>query len=156
MSARVRRAAQAFAREWRLHEDGAPVELSRLHERFTPVYVDLSTEGIVGAGMFVEDDQSGIALGRILIASSLSDAGRRLVYAHELGHFAAGHMASPVTSSLNSWQHDRDEREAWLAAAVLLIPTSAVRWGENVDEIAARCRVPVALAQMFHQAMAVR
>lgn len=155
MARRIVSAAKRFATEWSLHDDRLPVELSTLHDAFEPVYEDLTELEVLGYGAFVDCGDSG-AVGRVLIEQSLSEDDRRLVYAHEIGHFICGHLASPVTSEVNGWQHDRDEREAWLAAAVLLIPSSAVGWGENVDEVAAHCRVPAELVQMYHDAMVVR
>lgn len=153
MSARVRSAAAAFVREWSLHDGGLPVDLSVLHDHFAPVYLDLSSEGVLGTGVFLPGGNGDVTVGRIMIDEALSGFDRRLVYAHELGHFVAGHMASSVTSSLNSWQHDREERQAWIAAAVMLVPVEAFGWDETIDGIAESCGVPPELIALSRDGM---
>lgn len=153
MSKWILDAARDFVREWDLHQSGTPVDLSVLEDSFAPAYVDLTEQGILGYGLFLDDDASDAPMGTIFIEQELPRDDRRLVYAHELGHMVAGHSGTPVTSKLNSFQHDRNEREAWLAAAVLLIPPDVVSWDETIDSVAAACRVPEELVAMFHRSL---
>lgn len=150
MSSLVTRMAREFVDEWSLHEGGVPVDLGPLEDHFVPHYSDLSEQGVVGYGLFVDE------LGSIFIDEQLSDYERRLVYAHELGHYIAGHSASPVTSQLDDVQHSRDEREAWLVAAVLLIPPEAVEWDTSASDVAGSCRVPEWLVEMYYSMLVAR
>lgn len=75
---------------------------------------------------------------------------QRQAIAHELGHVLAGHT-SPLHLCTNTFVHHlahRQEREADLVAARLLIPPWALDHYTTIAELAAACDIPYELAAL--------
>jgi len=74
----------------------------------------------------------------IYVRDGLTYEERRMAIAHEVGHAILDHLGSHALYKIAPYFHTKDEREAWQAAAILLIPEHAiddsphVRWLERV------------------------
>lgn len=118
--------------------------------RFVPTLTDLRATGspafaLAPATGRVSDDRPAL----VYLDRSLSSLERRWSYAHEIGHVLCGHASSVPTLRVSEELHDRNEREAWEAAAVLLVPIEAFVEGQTVDGMAALCEVPPWLVQLY-------
>lgn len=133
----------------RLHDGGAPVDLSPLTESFAVFDTDFGESGVAAVGVppLAPGEPSPENPAGILIDARLSPAMRRLAYAHEIGHVACGHVGTLAAREINASWHDKQEEQAWEAAAKLLVPLSHFDQGETLEEIAAACRVPVGLVE---------
>jgi Zn-dependent peptidase ImmA (M78 family) len=100
-----------------------------------------------------------VVLGRpvvCIISADISTEMQRYVLAHEMGHLMAAHdqvvnlcWDGVIGHEIGSWMHQRQEKEADMAAALLLLPGRAINaCAADVDELAALCEVPLWLAEM--------
>jgi Zn-dependent peptidase ImmA (M78 family) len=96
---------------------------------------------------------------RIWLKATLSPAYKRAVIAHELGHWLCGHFDSGVglecctqPVGFAGWLIDRQERQAWHAAAKILIPWWVVNECDgDPEQIAAMADVPRWLVGMLRR-----
>lgn len=87
------------------------------------------------------------------INARVSDTYQRLAIAHEMGHVLNGdasaiHFCSPTGGSFAGWLRNRQERQASIAAARILIPDWALGDAETIQEIASLCEVPDELVKL--------
>lgn len=89
------------------------------------------------------------------INADISPGIQRGVIAHELGHVLCRHdltldFVLPRTryADFANWIDQRQEREAWLVAAILLIPDQLVLSGYSAEELAALCHCSTSLAEV--------
>lgn len=144
--------ARRFASERGLHNGDVPVELAILHDEFQVIYADLSQERVLGYAMFPPSGVVSRAFpARVYIDEGLDRRDRGYVFAHELGHYIAGHLMSARTTELCPDTGDAQEREAWTAAAAVLIPPYAIQYLDEgtIDELASICQVPVWMAERY-------
>jgi hypothetical protein len=139
----------------RLHVGGVPVSLDGLEDEYLVMEAELAGSGIaafalppIGGGIPCPAHPAGVGIDRAIAGDE-----RRIVYAHEVGHLLLGHVGSLALKEFSAAWHEKQEAQAWAAAAMLLIPTELCLGGETVEEIAARCRVPAGLAER-HPALA--
>lgn len=134
----------------RLHDADWPVDLTPLESEFVPILRQHMPEGVAG---FAVMPRSSHASKRdpafVVIDQARHKLERRLIYAHEVGHVVCGHPGTIRNLTVDDWFHDRQEIEAWTVAALLLIPIDAWGWGDPVEEVAARCGVPVWVAKKY-------
>ncbi len=142
----------SLIREYRLHENGVPVDLSPLSNLFVPVTaMEIGTPDFVvmpqGSG-----DLSMSRPAHIVLADD-HELPWRVRYAHEIAHALCRHTGSLRMIQVDGWFHDRQEREAWQLAAHLLIPSRVIYeggWSEwTMSDIAAACGVPEWLVEMY-------
>lgn len=110
----------AIAR-YRLHDHGTPVDLSPLQECCPITWTDLTATGLVGFCM-ADRPATDKHPAKIVLCESIDRRWRPIVYAHEAAHGLFGHRGSLAAASVDQWFHGRQERDAWAAAAQLLIP----------------------------------
>lgn len=88
----------------------------------------------------------GALIGRrargMLINADLPAPWQRFVMAHELGHVIAEHPGSFYLFSADNWMHHKQEREASIIAAHLLIPEWALSEYGAERDLTAACDVP--------------
>lgn len=87
------------------------------------------------------------------INSRVAEPFQRMAIAHEMGHLLNGdegdvHLCAMTGAGFTDWLRGRQERQATLAAARLLVPDWVLNDGGTLGEIAVRCRVPVELVQL--------
>lgn len=139
-------------REYNLHENDVPVDLSPLYDLFVPV-------SAVGLGLtdFVlmpkgDAPLSTLRPAHVVIADD-DDLPWSVRYAHEVAHAVCRHTGTLRLGRVDGWFHDRQEREAWQLAARLLIPTRLIYEGGfsdwTKDHIAAACGVPNWLVDLY-------
>lgn len=132
-----------------LHDEGVPVDLSPLKEEFVPLVEPIAEMGVRA---FAVPPKGGVVSldspACVVLDEEQPEALRRLYYAHEIGHVLCEHEGSLRTLAVNDWFHDRQEREAWEVASVLLIPTAQMV-GRTAAEVARACGVPTWLAEMY-------
>lgn len=133
----------------RLHDGGAPVDFAPLAERFVVIDADFGESGVAAVGVppLLPGDPSSANPAGILIDARIAGRLRRIAYAHEVGHIVCGHVGSLAAREINASWHDKQEAQAWEAAAMLLVPVEAFAWDATVDEIAAACDVPAGLVE---------
>lgn len=139
--------------EYDLHLAGAPVDLSPL-EAICPVATeDLSRLGIAGF-CYARTPATRETPATVVLCRSLTDSHRRIAYAHEVAHGLVAHSGAISLSDLDPWFHSQQEREAWLAAAMLLIPPlDRVQTAElTMEGLARACDVPVWLVELYARA----
>lgn len=138
--------AAAIAR-YRLHDHGVPVDLSPLQECCPVTWTDLTATGLVGFCM-ASRPATPDHPAQIVLCESIDPDVRTIVYAHEAAHGLFGHRGSLAAARVDRWFHDRQERDAWAAAAQLLIPpTVTLELIELTPEsLAEICGVPHAFA----------
>ncbi len=150
MRRRIAEAVDDLIDRHRLHDGGAPVDLSPLEGEFVPVVRELAGSGVRA---FAVPPKGGAATERspvhVVLDSGRHRLDRNVLYAHEVGHIVCGHLGSLRTLDAGDWWHDRDEREAWEVAAALLIPHEAFGWAETARDVARECRVPAWLVEMY-------
>src|SRR5688500_9073869 len=96
------RGAQRLIRERALHNTSLPVDLSMLYDEFQPVYDDLIPMHMLGHGMFPPSGKASPAFpARIIIDAGLEEDDRRLVYAHEIGHYTCGQIHIAKTTNIS-------------------------------------------------------
>lgn len=78
----------------------------------------------------------------IFLRRDLAEVDMRLAYTHEVMHAVLGHRGSISMRRIEPWFHDRDEREAWEATAIALIPEWSYRESLNVRWLARASKVP--------------
>ena len=95
----------------------------------------------------------------MVINEDVTDAIQRATMAHEIAHVLLGHTLgldlygprNQMASLLLEQIEVRQEREADMAAAVIMIPEHLLFECETVDEIMCRCHVPRRLAEVRWQ-----
>jgi Zn-dependent peptidase ImmA (M78 family) len=91
-----------------------------------------------------------------IISADISPEMQRYVMAHEMGHLMAAHdqvvnlcWNDVVGHEVGSWMHRRQEKEADMAAALLLMPGRAINTcGKDAAALAELCEVPRWLADL--------
>lgn len=138
------RRTRRFIADMNLHRT-VPVELWPLEDIFPIRRDDLAWLGC--DAMIVSPEMGWPAhhdnQARVVIDHAVSDHYLPTVYAHEIGHAICQHDGVSLLSPSN----DRKEREAWMVAAMLLIPNQVVITLRDQEAIAAECGVPVWLVQ---------
>jgi hypothetical protein len=79
---------------------------------------------------------------RIFVRDHMTYEDRRLAIAHEVGHIILGHNDSHGLYKVAPYFHNAQEREAWQAAALLLISWRAVLDSPHVRWLQRVCVVP--------------
>lgn len=114
----------------RLHEHGAPVDLTPLNDEFLPLLRPLDDLGVPALAMPpVNGTPTADSPALVVLDESRSAQWRAIYYAHEIGHIICGHVGTLRTLDAGEWWHNRDEREAWQVAARLMIPLDAIAQG---------------------------
>lgn len=135
--------------DYDLHRSGAPVNLSPL-EDICPLYIDdLTRMGVVGF-CYATEPASRRTPATIAVCRSLNREQRRLTYAHEVAHGVYGHSGAMELADIFPWLEVKQEREAWIGAAMLLIPRSSLYYGNDIsiESIARECRIPTWLVEL--------
>lgn len=92
------------------------------------------------------------------INADVSRPYQRFAMGHEMGHWLCGHISTVQLcvehdDRFASWVSRRQERQADLAAAHILIPPWTLREFGSLHEIAAACEVPVELVELYRGLM---
>lgn len=126
-----------------------PVCLDPLEDLFLVRFTDMSKLETSGAILTPANGWpvSPSNRARILIDYNLGRYDARLVLAHEIGHGLCHHVGHFSSEMLGL--EDKHEREAWVAAAQLLIPERVVMEEREAQQIAATCEVPVWLVELW-------
>lgn len=144
---------QRVIRELDLHEEGAPVNITRLERVYVPYRVsNLAEVGIGGFASPLPDwlDPSEDTPAMVVVDEAEHEKySWREIYCHEVGHLICNHLGSLRSLKVDEWFHSREEREAWEVAALLLIPTEVFEAGGTPEDIARSCDVHVDLALAF-------
>lgn len=89
----------------------------------------------------------------IYINADVDRTYQRAAIAHEIGHSLNGDLGilqlCAASRSQAAWTTSRQERQADLAAAHILIPPWTLREFGSLHEIAAACEVPVELVELY-------
>jgi hypothetical protein len=122
----------------RLHEEG-DVHLDRLEDEYVLFLGTLLPYGVAAFALPPLRGGEADPAHPAGVGSTARSAGdeRRLAYAHEVGHLLLGHVGSLALKEFSAAWHEKQEAQAWAAAAMLLIPTELCLGGETVEEIAA-------------------
>ncbi|MGB3331145.1 MAG: ImmA/IrrE family metallo-endopeptidase [Thermomicrobiales bacterium] len=115
------------------------------HVRYEPILRDWRTDGIAIAPRDMPVSAGNPA--SIVLDLGLNDHRERLIYAHEIGHALYGHMGPVAYRGMDPWFRRKAERQAWEAAAALLIPWHAMHG--DVQRISQVCHVPRILVQLL-------
>lgn len=94
-------------------------------------------------------DRRGQPHRQIWMRRELSGQSRRLLYVHERMHDVLGHDASIPLYEVNPWFYDRDEREAWEAAAMVFVPRETFFQAPDVSWLSMVTHAPVWLIHML-------
>lgn len=139
----VDEAARDLIERYRLHDNGAPVDLAALEDDYPIVRADLTGTGLRGFVHVQEDEIT------VVLDSSLSPWQARLTYMHEVAHVELGHEGSLRCDAVNPWFDERQEREARRFSALVLIPTprDIIDW--SVPAIVENCRVTPELVDVW-------
>lgn len=142
----IEEAARELIERYRLHDNGAPVDLAPLEDDYPIVRANLAGTGLRGF-VHVESDEITVVLD-----SSLSAAQARLTYMHEVAHVELGHEGSLRCDAVNPWFDARQEREARRFTAIVLIPTprDIIDW--SVPAIIENCQVTPDLVEIWRSA----
>ena len=137
----TRESITAAINQYDLHET-AHVTLWPLEDLFLIRYLDMSGMGSLGTILTPPNGWPVTAQNRarVLIDQDMGPDDARVIIAHEMGHGFCEHVGSASSYALGL--HDRHEREAWEAAALLLIPERVIYEEQDVARIAAACGVP--------------
>ena len=149
MRADVSEAAWDLIENHSLHASDGWVSLEPLEPLFVPVLRDLEPIGVPAFAVPAIGATAMKTPAHVVLDAHSPRMIRRLLYAHEIGHILCGHAGSLVHLELGDWWHDRDEREAWEVASVLLIPHHIFMEGLSTDEVACACGVPRWLVKMY-------
>lgn len=142
-------AAELIAR-FHLHDNGAPVDLSPLEDLYRIRCLDLTGTGLRGFIRPSNRKRPTIAKPiTIVLDRYLSPFERRLVYAHEVGHAVLGHEGTLRVESVSHYFDERQERDAWRFASLILIPEPVELIDWSVPAIAANCRVTPDMVAMW-------
>lgn len=139
-----------LVRDFDLHCNGPHdwVRLDPLEDWFPIVRRPLKEHGIMGYVVPPSGQISASNPAPIALADHLPRHVARWVYAHEIGHALYGHEGAVSGVDPSEWQLDRDEWQAWKAAAQLLIPFEAVCYWQEKQRIASAMQVPVWLVEL--------
>lgn len=131
-----------IARHQLHHRDRSVVDLSPLHRWYRPVLAPAEADYVAWTARPYGGVVTAKTPAKIWLREGLCPQDRRLAFAHEVAHHLLGHTGSLPLRSVDPWFHSRDEREAWQAAALLLIPFDAF-WGcAHIEMLSKRCDVP--------------
>lgn len=84
----------------------------------------------------------------VFLSDHLADAAARVIYAHEIAHVLYRHQGTVTLRDLDDWFNDRQEDQAWMGAAYLLIPPLLLLTGMGAEAIAAVTHTPPWLPAM--------
>lgn len=135
-----------------LHDYGAPVDLSPLEEICPVTYELIRPVGLLGF-TFSSIPASRENPADVVLCKSLPTELRRIAFAHEAAHAIMGYSGAMSLSDMDPWYANKQEREAWRGAAILLIPWSIQDDMKEItiDEIARQCRVPRFVVEQLPQ-----
>lgn len=90
------------------------------------------------------------------INARITSSYQRMAMAHEIGHVLNGdegqiHLCAATGRGFRDWLWSRQERQASLAAARILIPHWVRAEIETIDEIAVVCEVPRELVELLFE-----
>lgn len=135
-----------------LHDCGVPVDLSPLEEICPITYELIRPVGLLGF-TFSSKPASVEYPADVVLCKSLPRNLRRIAYAHEAAHAILGFSGAMSLSDMDPWYADKQERDAWRGAAILLIPWTVQDEIEELtlDAIAHACDVPRFVAEQLPQ-----
>lgn len=146
--------ANEFVTMHDLHDSIDWVDLSVLESRYVPDYVAIEDRTIIGYSLYPpERPITPHNPAKVFIDHELQPDESRLVYAHEIGHEIAGHQEAFTTTELGGSLHNLYEREAWLAAAVMLIPGHIINTVQSDEEVIQNTGVPLWLIEMYYESI---
>ncbi len=143
MDGATRETIDFLIRRYELH-DRLPVDLGGLLDRFTVRRYPFTAWTLGFAVVRPREIHIGIN-------GHLPGPWQRLAEAHEIGHIIAYHPHRLYTCKAYQWDQDEHEREAQMAAALLLVPLRAAQ-AYQVDftpaQLADMLQVPVSLVDL--------
>lgn len=91
----------------------------------------------------------------MVVRGSMTSEAKRYTVAHEMGHLLCGHRAGvhlhapdDTRQRIGNRHRARQESEADMVAAAILIPREVARQATSLAEITRRCKVPKSLAKI--------
>lgn len=144
----VKDQARILIDQYNLHfRRGRPLEyvsLEPLEPLFPLVVRDLSDWGMDGCVIPPSGEITPSNPAVINVHKGLSKQRQRIIHAHEIGHALNDHAGAFKweEAKMDLWFADREEREAWEVAAMLLVPIDTVVTYQDASRIATICDVP--------------
>lgn len=147
---RALKQVDALIARYGLHQEGAPVDLSPLHEAFIRRIAPIKDAEIPAFAIPPACGEVSLwSPAFVIINEMFPEDWQRLYYAHEVCHVEMGHGGALRSLDTGKWWQRNDELEAWRGTARLLIPPDEIEDGTTYSAVARACRVPIWLAQLY-------